>query len=77
MVTQLPADKLARLRRWRMFVAVMIGITVAGAIWPEVALFALGINAFIWIFFWADFSGQIREASLVDHERLHNNKEAG
>lgn len=63
---QLEIDTVARMRRARTFLGVMVGVTMAGIVWDTCALFSLGINAGVWLAWFINKSGAIRELALDD-----------
>jgi len=71
MVTQLDIDTFRQMLRARAFVGVMVGVSIAGIVWSDVALLSLGLNAGIWLAWFINKSAAIAEFRLVDDERLH------
>jgi hypothetical protein len=65
-----------RMRQAKMFIAFMLGTTLAGIIWDDLAFYALFVNGFVWTAWYANKFEQSRRLELVDDKRLHDRNSA-
>ena len=68
-------DARARLSRGRTFLGIMVGVTLAGVIWSDMALYALCVNALVWIAWFLHKASAIRELELTTDELPLTTKE--
>lgn len=63
-------DARARLARGRTFLGLMVGVTLSGIVWDDLALYALCVNALVWIAWFLHKASAIHELELVQAEQL-------